>query len=150
MTEATRAVWQSVPIASAGAAQHPLASWVVDVDDAGEPLVGARAYVIRLARELASSAAGWSIVMHDVKCLPTGDPAQRVSIGPHQKLAFAADGALEIFAGAQSPGPGRETNWLPAPDGPFHLVLNLHGSQPLSAQWPPAPPARIDSRKKPR
>lgn len=40
-----------------------------------------------------------------------------------------------------SPGPGRESNWLPAPKGAFNLLMRLYAprSAALSGKWnPPA------------
>ncbi len=37
------------------------------------------------------------------------------------------DGSLTLYAGPNSPGADRESNWLPAPDGPFWLVLRNYG-----------------------
>ena len=37
-----------------------------------------------------------------------------------------ADGALTIYMQKNSPGPGKECNWLPAPNAPFFIVLRLY------------------------
>lgn len=34
-----------------------------------------------------------------------------------------ADGSLTLYLGVQSPGKGKEANWLPAPKGRFSLLL---------------------------
>ena len=39
---------------------------------------------------------------------------------------YEADGALVIYIQNESPGPDKETNWLPAPKGKFHLMLRLY------------------------
>jgi hypothetical protein len=41
--------------------------------------------------------------------------------------------------GAQSPGPENETNWLPAPAGPFSLYIRAYrGQQPIiDGSWKP-------------
>lgn len=33
------------------------------------------------------------------------------------------DGGITIQVQNESPGPGKEANWLPAPDGPFQMIL---------------------------
>ena len=37
-----------------------------------------------------------------------------------------ADGGLTFFVQNESPGKDKEANWLPAPKGPFYMVLRLY------------------------
>jgi len=37
-----------------------------------------------------------------------------------------ADGGLTFFVQNESPGKDKEANWLPAPKGPFCMVLRLY------------------------
>ena len=41
------------------------------------------------------------------------------------------DGGVTIYLQTESPGPNKEANWLPAPEGPFQLILRLY--------WPKEP-----------
>lgn len=50
--------------------------------------------------------------------IPVGWPAVFVT---------AEDGPLTISISAQPPGPEAQSNWLPAPDGPFWMVMRNHG-----------------------
>jgi len=36
------------------------------------------------------------------------------------------DGALTLYSQKDSPGRARESNWLPAPNGPIYLVTRLY------------------------
>ncbi len=49
------------------------------------------------------------------------------------------DGSLVLHIAKESPGGDLESNWLPAPDGPFYLVLRLYGPEPeaLEGKWTP-------------
>jgi Protein of unknown function (DUF1214) len=47
---------------------------------------------------------------------------------PYDKLA--ALGLLTILVSAKSPGKSKESNWLPAPNGPFWTVLRNYGPAP--------------------
>lgn len=52
---------------------------------------------------------------------------KRYSIGDRTKgLKTEADGSLTLYIQAKSPGPDRESNWLPAPDGDFFLQMRLY------------------------
>ncbi len=41
----------------------------------------------------------------------------------------------------ESPGPDKESNWLPAPDGPFLLGLRIYWPEQdiLDGKWEPSP-----------
>jgi hypothetical protein len=45
------------------------------------------------------------------------------------------DGSLTIYIQHESPGPDKESNWLPAPDGPVYLMMRLY--------WPKETPPSI-------
>jgi hypothetical protein len=42
-------------------------------------------------------------------------------------LETADDGSITIYFQTESPGKGRESNWLPTPNGPFWPVLRTYG-----------------------
>ena len=42
-------------------------------------------------------------------------------------LKTAAEGAITFYFQVNSPGKEKESNWLPAPEGPFWLVLRSYG-----------------------
>jgi hypothetical protein len=37
-----------------------------------------------------------------------------------------ADGSLTIYMQKNSPGADKDSNWLPAPDGPIYVVMRLY------------------------
>jgi hypothetical protein len=47
------------------------------------------------------------------------------------------DGGLTIYIQSQSPGKGKESNWLPAPPGPFMVTLRYYWPKPalLDGKW---------------
>ncbi|MGY6534656.1 MAG: DUF1254 domain-containing protein [Pararhodobacter sp.] len=72
--------------------------------------------------------AFWSLSMYEPT--PGGEfffvrnEIDRYVIGDRTRgLQHNADGSLDIWMSAENPGPERESNWLPAPPGPFHLFL---------------------------
>jgi len=66
------------------------------------------------------------------------NPIKRYSIGSSTPgLKTAADGSITIYFQATSPGKGKESNWLPAPEGPFWPILRTYGPGPpiLDGSW---------------
>jgi hypothetical protein len=51
---------------------------------------------------------------------------------------------VDLYLQAESPGPGKEANWLPAPKGKFVPMLRLYWPQDmppsiLDGSWTPPP-----------
>jgi hypothetical protein len=66
------------------------------------------------------------------------NPLNRYSIGDRTSgLKQGADGSLEIYIQHDNPGPERESNWLPAPEGPFFFAGRFYGPGPavLNGTW---------------
>ena len=55
------------------------------------------------------------------------------------------DGSIIFCIQKASPGKDKEANWLPAPDGPFYMVLRLYGPEPdaLEGKWTPPPVVKV-------
>jgi hypothetical protein len=73
------------------------------------------------------------------------NPLQRYSIGDRTKgVKYDKDGGLTLYIGHDSPGADRESNWLPAPAGPYSAVGRVYGPGPaaVAGKWslPPAGP----------
>ena len=73
----------------------------------------------------------WSLSMYEPT--PLGEfffvrnELDRFAIGDRTPgLRRNPDGSLDIWMSAENPGPDRESNWLPAPPGPFHLFLRAY------------------------
>jgi hypothetical protein len=56
-----------------------------------------------------------------------------------------ADGGLTLIIQHDSPGQEKESNWLPAPRGPFKLVMRLYLPEPevLEHTWKQPPLERV-------
>ena len=105
--------------------------FAVPGDDQGDPFDGSRHnYAITFAAdEIPPARNFWSWTMYQ---LPqrwlVDNPIDRYSIGSATPgLQTAADGSITIYFQAESPGADKESNWLPAPEGPFWLVLRTYG-----------------------
>jgi hypothetical protein len=77
----------------------------------------------------------WSLSLYeatdDGQFFFTDNPLNRYAIGDRTEgLKTNADGSLDIWIGHASPGADRETNWLPAPPGPFALFMRAYLPKP--------------------
>jgi hypothetical protein len=109
-------------------------------DDAGQVLDGSRHWVLRFEPgQLPPVTQFWSITMYGLPDrLLVENPINRYSIGDRtQGLALGADGSLEIYIQHDNPGPGKNSNWLPAPKGPFFFVGRFYGPEAeiLGGAW---------------
>lgn len=109
-------------------------------DAAGKALNGATTnYTLTFpAGQLPPVDAFWSVTMYDGKTqLLIKNPIDRYLINSPMldSLKKNADGSLTLYIQNKSPGPDRESNWLPAPAGPIYLVMRLY--------WPKQTPPSI-------
>lgn len=92
--------------------------------------------------ELPPVNAFWSVTMYDGKTqLLIKNPINRYLINSPMlpQLKRNTDGSLTIYIQKDSPGEGKEPNWLPAPDGPIYLVMRLYWPKEtaLKGKWKP-------------
>lgn len=100
------------------------------VDSEGKPLDGSQRYKLHFARDAMPPAkAFWSLTMYGLpESLLVANPLQRYLINSPMldELERDADGGLTLYVQHESPGAEYESNWLPAPEGPFACVLRLY------------------------
>ena len=86
--------------------------------------------------------AFWSVTMYDLTTNLVDNPLDRYSIGDRTPdLKRNEDGSLTIYIQSDYPGESRESNWLPAPDGPFRMAMRIYlpEEEVLDGRWnPPA------------
>jgi len=99
-------------------------------DHDGQPLDGANRYELRLEQPPPVDAF-WSLTMYDVPDFYlVANPIDRYSIGDRTPgLRTADDGSVTILMQTDSPGPGKESNWLPTPKGRFRPILRMYQPQ---------------------
>ena len=68
--------------------------------------------------QIPPADAFWSLTMYGEDQFFVANPINRYAIGDRDKLAFNADGSLDLYIQHESPGKDKEANWLPAPAGP--------------------------------
>jgi len=117
-------------------AVYPYAKTLAD----GSALDGSKArYTITFAAgQLPPVNAFWSVTMYDAKTqLLIKNPIGRYLINSPMlpQMKKNPDGSLTLYVQKDSPGKAKESNWLPAPDGPIYLVMRLY--------WPRNKPPSI-------
>jgi hypothetical protein len=115
------------------------------VDDAKQPMTGANKYTLRFApNQLPPVNAFWSLTMYDMpQSLLVANPINRYLINSPMlpQLQRDADGGLTLVIQNESPGKDKESNWLPAPKGPFVMALRLYWpkDEALNGKWTQPP-----------
>lgn len=104
---------------------------VSTVDGANEAYDGTRQYQMHFEvgdlPPVDPALGFWSLTVYTGDLFFYDNPLAKHSIRPHaDPLAFNDDGSLHLFVGGAGPPPAMDTNWLPAPDGPFVLMLRLY------------------------
>jgi hypothetical protein len=81
------------------------------------------------AGQLPPVHAFWSITMYDGRTqLLIDNPINRYLINSPMlpELKKNRDGSITLYVQKDSPGQERESNWLPAPDGPMFVVMRMY------------------------
>ena len=80
----------------------------------------------------------WSVTIYSLQTSSFFLNAPNLTLGSLDKgLSKNADGSVDLYLQHDSPGADKESNWLPAPEDKFILMLRLY--------WPKeTPPSIID------
>jgi hypothetical protein len=105
-----------------------------DYDHDGQPLHGERLYRIRFedGGDLPADAF-WSVTLYGEDRYLAANALNRFALGNRSALQRDADGSLSLYVSQREPQCPL-SNWLPAPDGPFYLILRLYHPQPRMLQ----------------
>jgi len=112
-----------------------------DGDSQGVQLEGKHLYAVTFPDgELPPVKGFWSMTIYNHHHLFELNDLNRYSLGTKNKdLKFNPDGSLTLYAGTQSPGEDKETNWLPAPEKTFSLYIRAYWGKEaiLDRTWKP-------------
>jgi hypothetical protein len=98
-------------------------------------------YELRFAQgAIPEYHAFWSLTMYDGKTqLLVANAIQRYLLNSalSKSYQYGPDGSLTFYIQKNSPGEGKESNWLPAPDGPFYAIYRVYmpGAAVLNGTW---------------
>ena len=102
----------------------------------GKDYDGNSRYVIRFAKGQMPPVNGfWSLTMYDGHRFFVPNALNRYTLSQRDDLVTNADGSVDIYLQADSPGKDKEANWLPAPKAKFSVMLRLY--------WPKDGPVSI-------
>jgi hypothetical protein len=108
-----------------------------------QPYDGAHKYVVHFDKGQTPPVKGfWSLTMYDEKLYFVANSLNRYNVSSRSQFKQNADGSTDIYLQKDSPGTGKEANWLPAPAGKFALMLRLYWPDPqaptiLDGSWKP-------------
>lgn len=112
------------------------------VDANHQPLNASKSgYELHFAKgELPPNKAFWSLTMYDGKNqLLVANPLKRYLLNSTtlKSYKYGPDGSLTLYLSHPNPGPAKQSNWLPAPDGPFYSVLRVYmpGDEVINGTW---------------
>jgi hypothetical protein len=100
---------------------------------------------------LPPAKAFWSLTMYDGKTqFLVANPIHRYLLNSTmlKSYKYGADGSLTFYIQKDSPGAAQESNWLPAPDGPFYSILRVYlpEQQVQDGTWKQPPMVPVNSK----
>ena len=97
---------------------------------------GAHRYVMHFNKgEMPPVNGFWSLTMYDANYFFVPNALNRYTLSQRNTFVTNPDGSVDLFMQHDSPGKDKEANWLPAPSGPFVLMLRMY--------WPKEKPPSI-------
>jgi len=123
---------------------------IYSVDADGNSLDGTHRYALRFAPgQLPPANSFWSLTMYEMPAsLLVSNPIDRYLINSPMlpQLKKDADGGITVYIQNESPGKGKESNWLPAPKGPFLVVMRIYWpkEEALNGTWSVPPLKKVN------
>jgi hypothetical protein len=129
-------------------AMYPL--YKVDSEGAELNTKGNNYTIYMTPEQIPPVNAFWSFTMYEMPAsLLVANPINRYLINSTMlsELKKDAKGGITIYVQYESPGKDKESNWLPAPDGPFAIALRLYWPKEaaLDGSWK-QPPLQLVKR----
>ena len=121
----------------------------VALDSKGQSLTGKHRYTMRFAPDnMPPAKQFWSITMYNLpQRLLVSNPIDRYLLNTPMMPNWVkdADGGYTFYIQRESPDADKEANWLPAPDGPFYMVMRLYlpSVEAQNGLWKAPKPERV-------
>jgi hypothetical protein len=118
-----------------------------DFDKDGQRLMGAHRYSVTFAPGQTPPVNGfWSLTVYNKEHLFEPNRLNRFSLGTKNKsMKFDSDGSLTLYFQNDSPGAGKEANWVPTPADEFSLYIRAYWPKAaaLEGSWRPPVVMRV-------
>jgi hypothetical protein len=101
---------------------------------------GAHKYIIHFAKGQMPPVKGfWSLTMYDANFFFVPNELNRYTLSQRNDLKQNADGSIDLYMQKDSPRPDKQSNWLPAPEGKFVLMLRFYWPEEsiINGTWKP-------------
>jgi hypothetical protein len=111
-------------------------------DADGNAISGDNDYILHFdADKLPPVRSFWSATVYDADGFPVANELNRFALGDRDPLHYKGDGSLDLYVQHQNPGQDKQANWLPAPKGPFSMLMRLYlpTARVLYGEWAPPP-----------
>ncbi len=91
----------------------------------------------------------WSLTMYDSHWFFVPNSLNRYTLSQRDRFVTNADGSVDLYLQADSPGEAKKPNWLPAPKADFNPMLRLYWPKQeapsiLNGTWKPPAIRAID------
>ena len=116
-------------------------------DGAGQPYSGNFRYLLHFPPgQIPSVNASWSLTLYDAEYFCVDNALGRYSLGSRDELKLNGDGSLDIYIQRHPPSAALESNWLPAAEEKFVLMLRFYWPKEtlLNGSWKVPPVKRGD------
>jgi hypothetical protein len=117
-------------------------------DSSGELLTGANRYEVTFPKGYEPPVdAFWSMAAYGTDNNLIPNQINRYSIGDRtQGIKRNADGGITFYFQNESPGPGKESNWLPTGSEAWFTILRMYIPNPevINAEWKCPPIVKVD------
>jgi hypothetical protein len=116
-------------------------------DHGGLPLDGASKYTLHFDKgETPPANAFWSVTLYDSAGFAVPNALNRLTLSSWMPLKYNPDGSLDLYFQNENPGSDKESNWLPAPKGPFNVLMRIYSprSEVLIGKWNPPPVVKTE------
>jgi hypothetical protein len=112
-----------------------------------QPYNGTNKYVIHFDKGQMPPVKGfWSLTLYDDQFFFVPNSLNRYNLSQRDKFTENPDGSTDLYIQHESPGQDKASNWLPAPEGKFALMLRFYWPEEsiINGTWKPPAVKRAD------